>query len=160
MQASSTSIRQTRWQTVQVEMAASAEIMARLTQIERAGRCVSHFGLEKDVTLKGERFFVSILASGGEIALTFTSYERSARMTEEVVNGQTVYRRISHSRRALVTAAGAVFVEVDGHVCLYARKYEAGAREILTRLEALGLWQAEATYPAATSYAAAYQAAV
>lgn len=151
MQTVSTAIRQGRWEQAQAEAAASAEIMARLSRIEAAGRCVSHFDLDKDVTLKGERFFVSVFAEGGEIALTFTSYERSARVAVEIINGRTTYRHISHARRALVTTAGDVFVEIGGAVCLYARKYEEGAREILGRLEALGLWRAaRATYKADT----------
>ncbi len=142
-------IRNTRWAHSQAEAAASAEIIARLDSLARTGRCASHPGLDKDVEIKSakdekwEKYFASIFLENGEVAITFTSYERmSAAVVEAVIDGRTTYARASHSRRVLVTTTGDVFTEVDGRISLYAKKYEDAAREMLGRLYRVGLWKA------------------
>lgn len=148
-QVASRTIRNTRWAHSQAEAAASAEIIARLDSLARTGKCASHPSLDKDVDIKGakdarsEKYFASIFLENGEAALTFTSYERmSAGVVEAIIDGKTTYARTSHSRRVLVTATGDVFVEVDGRISLYAKKYEDAARTMLGRLYRAGLWKA------------------
>ncbi len=146
MQATSTNIRTQRWEAIQAETAAAAEVAAKLNGIERSGRCVNHFNLDNDVEAKGEKFLVTIMRDGNEIALTFTSYTRlTGRQVEDIIDGRTTHGAVSHTRRALVTAAGHVFVEVDGRLALTPNKYEKAAQEMLARLGALGLWRADRT---------------
>ncbi len=148
MQATSRTIRNTRWEHTQAEAAASARVIARLDALTHKGKSLSHLDLDKDVTVRAkdggaERYFASIFAEGGEVALVFTSYERfSGEVIEAIIDGRTTYAAASHRRRVLVTATGDVLTEVDGRISLYAKKYEDAAREILGRLYRLGLWRA------------------
>lgn len=145
MQATSTAIRRQRWGVGRAETEAAAEVGARLTAIERGGRHLAHVDLDKNVAVKdGERFAVTVQADGGELALVFTSYTRTTgRQVRQMIEGRETFGGVSHGRRALVTAAGHVWVEVDGRLALRANKYEGAAREILARLTALGLWRAD-----------------
>lgn len=162
MQATSTAIRQQRWSAGRAETEAAAEVGARLTAIERGGRHLVHVDLDKTAVMRdGEKFAVSVQADNnsqdgsGELALVFTSYTRTTgRQVRQMIEGRETYAGVSHGRRALVTAAGHVWVEVDGRLALSANKYERAAREILARLTALGLWRADRlAYTSAKTFA-------
>lgn len=148
MQATSTTIRTQRFSKVQAENEAAAEVAARLSAIEQDGRTINMAGLDMDseMTLKGEKFLVTLAKLNGELAVTFTSFVRvTGRQVEAIIEGRTTYAQASHNRRVLVTAAGHIWVEVDGRLALSPNKYEAATREILARLSALGIWQADKT---------------